>query len=85
VHDGTFTLNNTGALGGVMGMSIINHPQAGILNTESIRRRPVVRGDAVEIRHMMNVTLSFDHRILDGLHAGRFLSTVQQKLEQWEG
>jgi 2-oxoisovalerate dehydrogenase E2 component (dihydrolipoyl transacylase) len=85
VHGGTFTLNNTGALGGVMGMSIINHPQAGILNTESIRRRPVVRGDAVEIRHMMNVTLSFDHRILDGLHAGRFLSTVQQKLEQWEG
>jgi 2-oxoisovalerate dehydrogenase E2 component (dihydrolipoyl transacylase) len=85
VHGGTFTLNNTGALGGVMGMSIINHPQAGILNTESIRRRPVVRGDHVEIRHMMNVTLSFDHRILDGLHAGRFLNTVQQKLEQWEG
>jgi 2-oxoisovalerate dehydrogenase E2 component (dihydrolipoyl transacylase) len=85
VHGGTFTLNNTGALGGVMGMSIINHPQAGILNTESIRRRPVVRGDAVEIRHMMNATLSFDHRILDGLHAGRFLNTVQQKLEQWEG
>lgn len=85
VDGGTFTLNNTGALGGVMGMSIINHPQAGILNTESIRRRPVVRGDAVEIRHMMNVTLSFDHRILDGLHAGRFLTTVQQKLEQWEG
>jgi 2-oxoisovalerate dehydrogenase E2 component (dihydrolipoyl transacylase) len=85
VHGGTFTLNNTGALGGVMGMSIINHPQAGILNSESIRRRPVVRGDAVEIRHMMNVTLSFDHRILDGLHAGRFLNTIQQKLEQWEG
>jgi 2-oxoisovalerate dehydrogenase E2 component (dihydrolipoyl transacylase) len=85
VQGGTFTLNNTGALGGVMGMSIINHPQAGILNSESIRRRPVVRADAVEIRHMMNVTLSFDHRILDGLHAGRFLNTVQQKLEQWEG
>jgi 2-oxoisovalerate dehydrogenase E2 component (dihydrolipoyl transacylase) len=85
VHGGTFTLNNTGALGGVMGMSIINHPQAAILNTESIRRRPVVRGDVVEIRHMMNVTLSFDHRILDGLHAGRFLTTVQQKLEQREG
>jgi len=85
VQGGTFTLNNTGALGGVMGMSIINHPQAGILNTESIRRRPVVRGDAVEIRHMMNVTLSFDHRILDGLHAGRFLNSVQQKLEHWEG
>jgi 2-oxoisovalerate dehydrogenase E2 component (dihydrolipoyl transacylase) len=85
VQGGTFTLNNTGALGGVMGMSIINHPQAGILNTESIRRRPVVRGDAVEIRHLMNVTLSFDHRILDGLHAGRFLNTIQQELEQWEG
>lgn len=88
MQGGTFTLNNTGALGlgGVMGMAIINYPQAAILNTESIRRRPVVveEEDAIAIRDVMNVTLSFDHRIIDGLHAGRFLHSVQQKLENWE-
>ena len=87
MQGGTFTLNNTGALGlgGVMGMAIINYPQAAILTTDSIRRRPVVmEEDAIAIRDIMNVTMSFDHRIIDGLHAGRFLHSVQQKLEHWE-
>ncbi len=66
VRGGTFTLNNTGALGSVAGLSIINQPQAAILSTESIRKRPVAVDDAVAIRPMMNLTMSFDHRIIDG-------------------
>lgn len=83
VQGGTFTLNNTGAIGGFAGMSIINHPQAAILNTELINRRPVARGDTIVLRDMMNLTLSFDHRIMDGLQAGRFMRMVQGGLENW--
>jgi len=83
VRDGTFTLNNTGALGSVAGQSIINQPQAAILSTESIRRRPVVVGDVVGIRPIMNLTMSFDHRIVDGLAASRFLNDVQAGIEDW--
>jgi 2-oxoisovalerate dehydrogenase E2 component (dihydrolipoyl transacylase) len=83
VRGGTFTLNNTGALGSVAGQSIINQPQAAILSTESIRRRPVVVGDAVGIRPIMNLTMSFDHRIIDGLAAARFLNDVQAGIEDW--
>ena len=74
VQGGTFTVNNTGALGSVMGKGIINHPQAAILNTESIVKRPVIIGDAIAIRSMMNICLTFDHRIMDGREAGGFLS-----------
>ena len=83
VRGGTFTLNNTGALGSVAGQSIINQPQAAILSTESIRKRPVVVDDAVAIRPMMNLTMSFDHRIIDGLAASRFLNAVQSGIEDW--
>src|SRR5436309_12412384 len=83
VRGGTFTLNNTGALGSVAGQSIINQPQAAILSTESIRRRPVVVGDTVGIRPIMNLTMSFDHRIIDGLAAARFLNDVQSGIEDW--
>ena len=83
VHGGTFTLNNTGALGSVAGQSIINQPQAAILSTESIRKRPVAVDDAVAIRPMMNLTMSFDHRIIDGLAASRFLNAVQSGIEDW--
>jgi len=83
VQDGTFTLNNTGALGGLAGMAIINHPQAAILNTESIVRRPVGRGDSIVLRDMMYLTMSFDHRILDGLQANHFMQAVQDSLESW--
>ncbi len=83
VRGGTFTLNNTGALGSVAGQAIINQPQAAILSTESIRKRPVVVDDSIAIRPIMNVTMSFDHRIIDGLAASRFLNAVQQGIEEW--
>ena len=83
VRDGTFTLNNTGALGSFMGQSIINQPQAAILSTESIRKRPVVVDDEIVIRPIMNLTMSFDHRIVDGLLASRFISDVARGIEDW--
>lgn len=83
VQGGTFTLNNTGATGSVASQPIINQPQAAILTTESIVKRPVVIDDAIAIRHMMNLALSFDHRIIDGMMAGQFLGTVKQRLEGW--
>ena len=84
VQGGTFTLNNTGALGGsLVSGPIINHPQAGIMTTESIEKRPVVRDDAIAIRSMMNICLSFDHRINDGVEASVFLETVKTRLESY--
>jgi 2-oxoisovalerate dehydrogenase E2 component (dihydrolipoyl transacylase) len=83
VRDGTFTVNNTGAIGSIQGMAIINQPQAAILSTEKIVKRPVVVDDAVAIRPIMYLTMSFDHRIVDGLQAGRFMDAVQRGLESW--
>lgn len=83
VQGGTFTLNNAGAFGGFAGMSIINYPQAAILTIQSIMRRPVNRNEQIVLRDMMNLNLSFDHRILDGLQAGQFLTAVQNGLERW--
>ena len=83
VRGGTFTLNNTGALGSVAGQSIINQPQAAILSTESIRKRPVVVNDEVVVRPIMNLTMSFDHRIIDGLAASRFMNDVSKGIEDW--
>ena len=81
VHGGTFTVNNTGPLGSVVGKALINYPQAAILNTEAIVKRPVVIDDAVAIRSIMNLCLTFDHRILDGMEAGAFLADVKRRLE----
>ncbi len=81
VQRGTFTLNNTGALGSISSQPIINYPQAAILTTEAIEKRAVVREDAIVIRSMMNLCLSFDHRINDGAEAGSFLQAVKGKLE----
>jgi 2-oxoglutarate dehydrogenase dihydrolipoamide succinyltransferase (E2 component) len=83
VQGGTFTLNNTGATGSIASQPIINQPQAAILTTESIVKRPVVVDDAIAIRHMMNMCLSFDHRIIDGMMAGQFLNAVKKRLEEW--
>jgi 2-oxoisovalerate dehydrogenase E2 component (dihydrolipoyl transacylase) len=83
VAGGTFTLNNTGATGSIASQPIINQPQAAILTTESIVKRPVVVDDAIAIRHMMNVCLSFDHRIVDGMMAGQFLNSIKKRLEEW--
>ena len=85
VQGGTFTLNNTGTLGSVWGGAIINHPQAAILTTEAIVKRPVVISvdgvDSIAIRSMMNICLSFDHRIVDGAEASTFLQSVKSGLE----
>ena len=67
MQGGTFTVNNTGTFGSVSSMGIINHPQAAILQVESIVKRPVVIDDMIAIRQMVNLCLSLDHRILDGL------------------
>ncbi|HET7338191.1 MAG TPA: dihydrolipoamide acetyltransferase family protein [Candidatus Dormibacteraeota bacterium] len=83
VQGGTFTLNNTGATGSIASQPIINQPQAAIITTESIIKRPVVIGDAIAIRHMMNMCLSFDHRIIDGMTAGEFLNSIKKRLEEW--
>ena len=86
VQGGTFTLNNTGALGSVLGGAIINYPQAAILTTESIIRRPVVIDtpggrEVIEIRSIMNMCLSFDHRVIDGAEALAFLGDTKERLE----
>jgi 2-oxoisovalerate dehydrogenase E2 component (dihydrolipoyl transacylase) len=83
VAEGTFTLNNTGATGSIASQPIINQPQAAILTTEAIVRRPVVIGDGIAIRHIMNMCLSFDHRIIDGMTAGGFLGSIKRRLEDW--
>ncbi len=81
VQGGTFTLNNTGALGSTASQPIINHPQAGIMTTEAIVKRPAIRDDAIAIRSVMNLCLSFDHRINDGAESGGFLQAVKGRLE----
>jgi 2-oxoisovalerate dehydrogenase E2 component (dihydrolipoyl transacylase) len=79
---GTFTLNNTGALGLVLTMPIINQPQAAILAMDAIVKRPIVtEDDAIAIRSMMSLSFSFDHRLVDGLAASRFIRDVKQQLE----
>jgi 2-oxoisovalerate dehydrogenase E2 component (dihydrolipoyl transacylase) len=81
VQGGTFTLNNTGVLGSTVSQPIINYPQAAILTTEAIQKRPVVINDAIAIRSMMNLCLSFDHRINDGAEASAFLQSVKRRIE----
>jgi len=81
VQAGTFTLNNTGALGSTSSRPLVNHPQAAILTTEAIVKHPVVREDAIAIRSMMNICLSFDHRIMDGAEASAFSMSVKNLLE----
>ncbi len=80
---GTFTVNNTGTFGSVQSMGIINYPQAAILQVESIVKRPVVvNNNMIAIRDMVNLCMSLDHRILDGLICGRFLQRIKEILEQ---
>ena len=81
VSGGTFTVNNPGSLGSVVSTPIINHPQAAILSAEAIVKRPVVIDDAIAVRSMMNLEVSFDHRILDGGAALKFLNAVKRRLE----
>lgn len=79
---GTFTVNNTGSFGSVHSAGIINAPQAAILQVESIVKKPVIIGDGMfAARDMVNLCLSLDHRILDGLICGKFLARVKELLE----
>mgnify|MGYP001390583144 CR=1 FL=1 len=82
MQGGTFTVNNTGSFGSVQSMGIINYPQAAILQVESIVKRPVVMNNGmIAVRDMVNLCLSLDHRVLDGLICGRFLKRVKEILE----
>src|SRR5690606_16933935 len=85
---GTFTLTNIGAFGNIMGVPIINQPQAAILDVGTIKKKPAVldteQGDVIAIRHMMYLSMSYDHRIIDGALGGTFLKRVADYLENWD-
>ena len=84
MQGGTFTLNNTGSIGSVQSMGIINHPQAAILQVESINKRIVPTLDGgFKTADMVNLCLSIDHRILDGQQAGKFLKDVKENLARF--
>ncbi|WP_026906635.1 dihydrolipoamide acetyltransferase family protein [Paucisalibacillus globulus] len=81
MQGGTFTVNNTGSFGSVQSMGVINHPQAAILQVESIVKKPVIINNMFAARDIVNLCLSLDHRILDGLVCGKFLADVKETLE----
>lgn len=83
MQGGTFTINNTGTFGSVQSVPIINYPQAAILTFEAIVKRPLVINDMIGIRSMVNLCLSFDHRILDGVICGKFHQRVKANLESY--
>jgi 2-oxoglutarate dehydrogenase E2 component (dihydrolipoamide succinyltransferase) len=82
---GTFTITNPGRYGALLATPIINQPQVAILDLEAVVKRPVVVGDAIAIRPMTYLCMSWDHRALDGVLAARFLSSVRAHLEGWNG
>ncbi|MEX8547000.1 MAG: dihydrolipoamide acetyltransferase family protein [Mucilaginibacter sp.] len=88
VKDGTFTITNIGSFGNIMGTPIINQPQVAILAIGVIRKKPAVieteTGDMIAIRHLMYLSLSYDHRIVDGSLGGMFLKKVSDELENWD-
>jgi 2-oxoisovalerate dehydrogenase E2 component (dihydrolipoyl transacylase) len=84
VQGGTFTLDNTGAFGSIISQPIINVGQSAIISFEMITKRPAVVGDdAIAVRSMVNMCLSFDHRVLDGHQAGAFLQDVKRRMEAY--
>jgi 2-oxoglutarate dehydrogenase E2 component (dihydrolipoamide succinyltransferase)/2-oxoisovalerate dehydrogenase E2 component (dihydrolipoyl transacylase) len=84
VHEGTFTVNNFGALGTLIGTPIIVQPQAAILGLGKVVKRPVVIDDTIAIRSMAYLCLSYDHRLIDGAYASAFLNHVQATLERFD-
>lgn len=88
IKDGTFTITNVGTFGNVMGTPIINQPQAAILALGAIKKKPAVvetkSGDVITIRHMMFLSLSYDHRVVDGSLGGSFIKRVTDYLEAWD-
>src|SRR5690606_14383321 len=84
VQGGTFTVTNPGVFGNIFGFPIINQPQVGILGVGAVKKRPVVVDDAIAIRSIMYITLSYDHRVIDGALAARFIQTVRENLETYD-
>ena len=84
VQGGTFTITNPGVFGALYGLPLINQPQVAILGVGSIEKRAVVIDDAIGIRPMCHLTLGYDHRLIDGADAGRFLTFVKERLERFE-
>jgi len=88
VKEGTFTITNVGSFGNVMGTPIINQPQVAILAVGAIKKKPAVietkEGDMIAIRHMMFLSLSYDHRVVDGALGGSFVRRVADYLEKWD-
>ena len=86
---GTFTLTNVGTFGSIMGTPIINQPQVAIMAVGAIKKRPMVietpQGDSIAIRHMMYISLSYDHRVIDGALGSTFLNAVSKELENFDG
>ncbi|HEY4413124.1 MAG TPA: 2-oxoglutarate dehydrogenase, E2 component, dihydrolipoamide succinyltransferase [Gaiellaceae bacterium] len=90
VQGGTFTITNPGGYGTFHGTPVINQPQSAILGTYALVKRPWVvtdddGNDAIAIKPLMNITLTYDHRLVDGAYAGRFLRDLRERLENWEG
>ena len=88
IQGGTFTLTNVGSFGSIMGTPVINQPQVAILAVGAIKKRPMVletpQGDVIGIRHMMYMSMSYDHRVVDGMMGGSFLNRVAQLLEGFD-
>ena len=83
VQEGTFSITNPGVFGGLFGLPVISQPNVGILGLGAIEKRPVVINDSIAIRSMCYVTLSYDHRVVDGAIAHQFLHKVKETLENW--
>ncbi len=83
VQEGTFSITNPGVFGGLMGLPIINQPNVAILGIGAIQKRPVVINDAIAIRSMVYLTMSYDHRVVDGATSHQFLTKVKSALENW--
>ena len=83
VQEGTFSITNPGVFGGLFGLPVISQPNVGILGLGAIEKRPVVINDSIAIRSMCYVTLSYDHRVVDGAVAHQFLHKLKETLENW--
>jgi 2-oxoglutarate dehydrogenase E2 component (dihydrolipoamide succinyltransferase) len=83
VQEGTFSITNPGIYGGLMGLPVINQPNVAILGIGAIQKRPMVIDDAIAVRSMVYLTLSYDHRVVDGAIAHQFVGKVKQYLEAW--
>ena len=81
VHGSTFTITNVGAIGGLFATPIVNLPEVAILGLHKITKRPVVRDGKIEVRDMTYLSLSFDHRVVDGAYAARFTSRVIETIQ----